>query len=305
MHISGSDLSIAFKMNHGSYLKKIHQLLNDRYYIMMFNDNEEQALNTKDIIELKHIEQMWIEHEKSDCLNRYDCYRPIKNGAIVESALQDHPVSDHPLFKYLRQDATLEEIKNFILSDSILNLEFFDYLAMSIIGVSDRAKLEIISNLWDEAGRGHIPQFHTTKFSQVMVSLNLKYNRKNIIADMSWEGLAGINLFSYLSLYSFNKTKFFGLLAATEMLDPPHYGQLIQGLMRMNKSTKINLDYYQDHQSIDIEHANGWLNNVALPILLKQPQKTPEFWLGFYLRLDSAQRYYDKILANFMTKKAA
>lgn len=305
MHLLGNNLSFAFKMNHAGFLKKIHLFLNDIYYVMMFNENEKNALNEKNIIELNKMEHMWIEHEKSDCLNKYDCYKPVKNNTQVEAVLYDHPVSNHKLFEFLRQDASLEEIKTFILSDSVLNLEFFDYLALSIIGVTDLVRAEIISNLWDEAGQGCIQKFHTTKFSQVLSSLGLQYNRKHIIQNMSWEGLAGINLFSYLSLYPFNKTKLFGFLAATEMLDPPHYHQLIQGLLRVNKNNKINMDYYVEHESIDIEHANGWLNNVILPILLMQPDKIQDFWLGFYLRLDSAQRYYDRMFDQFMNKIAA
>jgi hypothetical protein len=120
---------------------------------------------------------------------------------LVEKALKDHPVYNHSLFTYLAVSATAEELKYFLLNESILNLEFFDYLAFSIIGVSDLAKLEIVTNLWDEAGQGNIQRFHTTLYKNLMRDLNIPYRRDDIVKNMSWEGLAGINLFSYLSIH--------------------------------------------------------------------------------------------------------
>jgi hypothetical protein len=125
-----------------------------------------------------------------------------------------------------------------------------------------------------------------------------------MIAAMSWEGIAGINLFSYLSLYSSNRMMYFGLLAATEMLDPPHYSELLKGLSRSNIQ-EVNAAYYKEHETIDVVHAAGWMNNVILPTLEKHPERIQEFWLGFYLRLDSVQRYYDNLLHYFLNQNAA
>jgi len=305
MSITGNNVLIAFKQNHDGYLRKVHLALNKKYYTIIFSDDDNLVLSEAEISELRYIENVWIEHEMSDCLNRYNCYKKVKDSSEIECVLQGHPVFNHKIFTYLSQDATLDDLKNFILNDSVLNLEFFDYLVLSVIGVSDQAKLEIMNNLWDEAGRGSIQGFHTTQFKKLMLGLGLKYRREMIIENMPWEGLAGINLFSYLSLYSSNKMKYFGLLAATEMLDPPHYHRLIRGMSRFQQHIKFDTTYYTEHEKIDVEHANGWLNKVILPELLKRPHKTPEFWLGFYLRLDSAQRYYDKLLELFMAKQAA
>lgn len=304
MDINQKDLSIAFKNNHDNYLRKIHIYLNQKYYNLIFNHDVAIIHDDKELCQLKHIENVWIEHEKSDCLNRYDCYKKIKTCADVENIIKEHPVYHHQIFPYLCHEANFSQIKHFIANDAVLNLEFFDYLALSIVGVSEQAKLEIINNLWDEAGRGSLQLFHTIQFKKILNDLNLSYNREFLIADMSWEGIAGINLFSYLSLYSSNRMMFFGLLAATEMLDPPHYSQLLQGISRSDPK-KIDAVYYREHETIDVIHANGWINNVILPILSEQPDKISQFWLGFYLRLDSVQRYYDRMLQHFLRRKVA
>jgi hypothetical protein len=88
------------------------------------------------------------------------------------------------------------------------------------------------------------------------------------------------------------------------MLDPPHYNLLIKGLKRVFHN-KIDQSYYVEHEIIDVAHADGWMKKVILPELALNPKKTKEFWLGFYMRLNSTQRYYDQLLHSFLTKKAA
>jgi hypothetical protein len=305
IYIHQNDINMAFNKHQENLLRKIHLYLNHNYCKLIFNQDEELALSESEISQFKNIENVWIEHEKSECFNKYDCYKPIKDVADVEEVLRQHSVYKHEIFNYFSQYASLEDIKYFIGSDSVLNMEFFDYLAYAVIGASDQTRLEIMSNMWDEAGKGSIELFHTVKFKKLMTDLGLKYNREIAIQNMTWEGLAGINLFSYMSLYSVNKMKYFGALAATEMLDPPHYHQLLNGLSRAVINKKVDAGYYIEHETIDVLHASGWMNNVVLPILRQKPDKIPEFWLGFYLRLDSVQRYYDKLLKFFENKKAA
>jgi len=305
MSITEQDLFLAFKKNHEGNLKKVHLYLNKKYYIYLFNDNETLALDSAEIRKLKYIERIWMGEEIRQCFSRYDCYQTIRDITDVKFALRKHPIFRHKLFHFLQFEATREDIKNFILSDSILNLEFFDYLLFSMIGASDQARSEIIANLWDEAGRGNVDQFHTTLFKSIMSTLGLTYKRDQIIETMTWEGLAGINLFSYLACYPHNKMKYYGLLAATEMLDPLHYHQLIKGFSRIDDQHILNYDYYREHEIIDVDHANGWLNKVILPELNLRPDKITEFWLGYYLRLDSALRYFDRLLHIFTAKQAA
>lgn len=294
-----------FKTNNPAILKKLHISLNKIYHNILFGDDEQESLNEKKFKYYKKIESAWITNETRKCVLNFNCNVLITNPLQVEKALHKHSVYDHPLFDYLQTTATEDELKQFILSESILNLEFFDYLALSIIGVSNKAKAEIARNLWDEAGRGKVEKFHTVLFNKFMDDLELHYDRQHIIENMAWEGVAGINLFNYLSMYSFNKMKYFGMLAATEMLDPLHYGKLIQGIKRLYKNEKIDFSYYTEHESIDIEHAKGWLANVVIPELAIKPEKTQEFWLGFYMRLNSAKQYYDFFLNQFQMKRAA
>lgn len=288
-----------------SQLKQYHLYLNDIYRKSIFGSNEKDKINNQEFIKFKKMEDEWIEYEKKKSLLKYNCNLPVYDEFTVQNSLINHPIYNHALFDHLMMEANLDDLKKFTLNDSILNLEFFDYLALAIVGVSNVAKSEIAANLWDEAGRGRIDRFHTVLFENFLCDLDLKYDRTEIIKNMPSSGVVGINLFSYFSIYSFNKMKYFGMLAATEMLDPGHYNKLIKGINRILSNSKVDHSYYSEHEQIDIAHASGWLNNVVLPELTVSPEKTQDFWLGFYMRLDSAKSYYDDLLCLMTMEKVA
>jgi hypothetical protein len=272
---------------------------------MLFSDDVRNRLDDDAYSKFKSVETRWYESEMRRCLNQYSCNVIINSENVVKAAMRRHKVFDHPLFDYMMTDASLDELKGFVKFESIMNIEFFDYLALAIIGTNNQAKSEIAANMWDEAGRGVIDKFHTVLFKKFIDDLGIHYNRNEILATMPWEGVAGINLFNYFAIYPFNKMKYFGMLAATEMLDPGHYNKLIKGIARICKGKNINHDYYIEHETLDVEHANGWLRNVIMPILAANPKKTQDFWIGFYLRLDSVKQYYDSIYQSLTMQSAA
>ncbi len=287
------------------YFRKNHLKLNQSYHTQIYGDLRAHLLLEEKRSEIKKFETTWMNQAKSECYKKYHCDRSVKNPFLVELALRDHPVFHHALFDYLCYEADLQAFKSFLLSEAILNFEFFDYLTLALVGATDLAKAEITANLWDEAGRGDLQKFHTQLFANLIKDLDLVYEREAVLKDLSWEALAGINLFAYCASYSYNKMLYFGLLAATELLDPPHYKKLLQGMRRLFKTKRIDSSYYIEHETIDIEHAEGWLRKVILPELERDPRKTREFWLGFYLRLDSAKCYYDRLLQLLSAKQAA
>ncbi|STS82770.1 spermidine/putrescine ABC transporter [Klebsiella pneumoniae] len=51
------------------------------------------------------------------------------------------------------------------------------------------------------------------------------------------------------------------------------------------------------HITVDIGHADGWLNNVIVPIGKKHPAAMEEVFFGAALRLQTCNDYYDGLLA--------
>lgn len=266
MHSAKTDLITAFKSYHLDSLHKMHLFLNQAYYRLMHNKNSTSPLNTYLEQKFKLAEDAWIDYEKNQCSNKNPCLVKINNSSVLQLAAKKHPVFKHKLFNYLSYDAELSELKKFVLGEAIINLEF------------------------NAAGRKK-----SQRFERLLCTLEWGYEREKTLRNLPWEGLANINLFSHFALHPYNKIKYFGLLVATEMLTTQYYRKLIKGICRLNLTPK-NDQAFLKHETLDLEYAAGWLNKVVLPELAVKPYKTRDFWLGFYLRLDSAQRYYDSLL---------
>ncbi|SXZ58499.1 spermidine/putrescine ABC transporter [Klebsiella pneumoniae] len=85
-------------------------------------------------------------------------------------------------------------------------------------------------------------------------------------------------------------------MAMTELLDPPQYEKLVAGCRRIGLSER-DVHYYAEHITVDIGHADGWLNNVIVPIGKKHPAAMEEVFFGAALRLQTCNDYYDCLLA--------
>src|SRR5690242_18690191 len=119
--------------------RKVHLKLNHYYHALIFGNTQANLVIEGNLQELKKLEAVWITQDKRECLKKYNCDRVVKNAYLVELALKDHPVVNHPLFDYLCYAAELGELQTFLKSEAILNFEFFDYLALALVGASDAA----------------------------------------------------------------------------------------------------------------------------------------------------------------------
>lgn len=300
------ELSLAFKQQNNHYLKTIHFYLNSHYYNLFLNRDYVCAMEPNEWAQFKYIESTWMTHEINDCLNRYHCALKIDTVATIQQIVKDHYAYQHPLFDYLEHKATFSDFKKFFENDAVLNVEFFDYLALSLPATSDQTKREIMRMLMARCGYGEIRKDHSNQFLSLLNAFNIDYQRDKMIPNLSWEGLAGINLFSYLSQYGFNKMKYFGLLAATQIVDPPHYTKIINGLTRIGNQEWTPTHYFKEHNVFAKQNSSHhWIKKIVLKELMHRPYQTIDFWIGLYLRLDFMQRYYDSLYHSFINKKAA
>ena len=90
--------------------------------------------------------------------------------------------------------------------------------------------------------------------------------------------------------------KWLGVWARTGRLHPPQYEKLGAGCRRIGLSER-DVHYYAEHITVDIGHADGWLNNVIVPIGKKHPAAMEEVYFGAALRLQTCNDYYDCLLA--------
>ena len=110
-----------------------------------------------------------------------------------------------------------------------------------------------------------------------------------------WQGLAGYNAFMLGGVNRQHYYKSLGVMAMTRLLDPPQYEKLVAGCRRIGLSER-DVHYYAEHITVDIGHADGWLNNVIVPIGKNIRRRWRRFF-GAALRLQTCSDYYDGLLA--------
>jgi hypothetical protein len=245
----------------------------------------------------REIERRWLD---TDISRFAHVPRPADSDELVAALKRlwsEHPASCHPLFDFLEKEASKEQIIAFFTSDSALNIRFFDLLLFSMVGSRIEVRKELAQNFWDESGRGEPARSHVTLFRRLLDSVGVGQAVDNHAAKLDWQGLAGYNLFMLTALNRRHYFKLLGILAMTELLDPPQYEKLARGCRRVGLGTANELEYYDEHVTIDVVHGEGWLMNVIVPIVEQTPSASADILVGARLRLQSCAGYYDALYA--------
>ncbi len=164
-----------------------------------------------------------------------------------------------------------------------------------------------MQNLWDESGRGNPTLSHVSLFRQLLDVVGVGQAEDNHASQLQVEGHAGYNLFMLTSLNRAHYFKLLGVMAMTELLDPSHYEKLVRGCRRVGFGGAGELGYYEEHVTIDIVHAEGWLADVIVPVVEQTPAVGDDIIFGAALRLASCEAYFDALharLARARTRRA-
>lgn len=204
------------------------------------------------------------------------------------------------MFDFLERSASLEQIVAFFKSDSALNIRFFDLLVYSMIGSREGVRRELAQNFWDESGRGDAARSHVTLFRSLLSTVGVSSASDDHASELGWQGLAGYNLFMLSSVNRQHYFKLLGIMAMTELLDPSQYEKLARGCRRVGLGRGAELDYYDEHVTIDVIHGEGWLSNVIVPIVDETPTVAKDILVGASLRMATCNDYYDALLARLI-----
>jgi hypothetical protein len=296
-------LGAAFDHGDESALKQVHGALFSLYELHVVDGVSPGAINQFNplLTQVRNlIERKWLSCETP----AYPSEAVGSNGPELVQSLKNlwsqHPVASHPLFDFLERDASREQIVAFFRSDSALNIRFFDLLLFSMIGSREGVRKELVQNLWDESGRGDPIHSHVRLFRHLLDVVGIGQSPDNHAGTLGWQGLAGYNLFMLASLNRTHYFKLLGIMAMTELLDPSQYEKLARGCRRVGLGNANELEYYDEHVTIDVIHGEGWLSNVITPIANETPSVILDILQGASMRLKSCVQYYDSLHARLL-----
>lgn len=243
------------------------------------------------------LEQAWEAAERKKYEAHLSSLPPLSefHGWIQKLVENHQSCGIHPIFFFLRDEATFPQMRDFTLQETPLEMLFGDIVALMLPGIYGQIKVELAKNFWDEVGHAEDECVHRNLRARLMEACDIPADcyRSDINLFIA-EELALIN--SYLCIAG-NRAKLnqlIGMMLATELVIPGRFEYLIAAWRRLGFKDET-LTYLIEHTTVDVVHAQDWLNIVVMDVLQANPATMADIVYGVCLRLDLALAVSDRL----------
>jgi hypothetical protein len=207
-----------------------------------------------------------------------------------EQLQQNGPGQHHPLFDYLAEQATREELRYFLLQEMGTEAGFDDLISLTQVKTPPSVKLELARNYWDEMGGGELEGMHSELLSRLVGSFQLSW--EDYYEDVHWAPLALSNLMIAFAMKRAYFSQSIGALGVIELTAPERCLRVMEGMKRV-KLRDDEYKYYALHSLLDQEHWAGWKMNVMRPLIREYPERMVKMAEGALLRLFAGARCFE------------
>jgi pyrroloquinoline quinone (PQQ) biosynthesis protein C len=256
---------------------------------------------------------LWTFAHEWDKVNR-ERHAPTLRGVPTTASLYQGWITDlvhehasnvgHPLFNFLAQRASREQLREFFRQETPFDLYFADILISLAPGIYGRPKLEIAQNFWDEMGGGDPSRVHRTMRLRMMALLELpESSHEQSIDGFMLEEIELANAYFIGAQLRSYAAHLIGILLATESMVPGRLQKQIDGWRRVGLGDS-DMIYLLEHTTVDVEHADDWMSEVVGPIIDDHPNVAREITLGVLWRLDIAGEICDKMMPHLQAMSA-
>ena len=234
----------------------------------------------------------WLEARRAEVAARAAEAPRDPDGFVTwfEALERTGPGQGDPLFPWLAEQATMDEMRWFLTQEVAGEAGFDDLTAITQMKLPVRAKLELARNYWDEMGRGGEKGMHGPMLEHLARKLGLQPRVETTI----WEALALANTMAGLAAnrrYAYHSV---GALGVIEQTAPGRAKLVGEGLRRLGVSGK-DRHYFDLHAILDIKHSAAWNAEAAWPLVAANPELAPALAEGALMRLECGaacfQRY--------------
>jgi len=192
------------------------------------------------------------------------------------------PGQNDPLFPWLAEQATMEEMRWFLQQEVAGEAGFEDLTALTQVRLATQPKLELARNYWDEMGRGNAKGMHGPMLEHLARRLDLKPAMETTV----WESLALANTMAGLAANRRYAYQSVGALGVIEQTAPGRAKLVGIGLRRLGVSGK-DRHYFDLHSILDIKHSEAWNAEAGKPLVAMNPDFAPALAEGALMRLEA------------------
>jgi hypothetical protein len=240
------------------------------------------------------LEGAFLEELRSEIADRAAGAPTDSNGFVAwfEALKENGPGQADPLFPWLAEEASLDEMRWFLTQEAAGEAGFEDLTAYAQVKLPVRAKLELARNYWDEMGRGNEKGMHGPMLEALVTALELAPE----IDTTVWESLALANAMTAMAATRRYAWHAVGALGVIELTAPGRSAATAAGLRRLGISGK-HRHYFDLHAVLDVRHSEAWNREAIWPLVAEDPRRATAMAEGALIRLTCGARCFERYRA--------
>jgi Iron-containing redox enzyme len=209
---------------------------------------------------------------------------PHRTDAVAASdldlALRAISEDDGPsLSSYIRGQATLEQVREFLIHRSAYQLKEADPHSWAVPRLAGAPKAALIEIQTDEYGRGRVDWMHAELFARAMRALGLDPTYGAYLGQIPGITLATVNLMSLFGLHRRWRGAIVGHLALFEMTSSIPNRRYGEGLRRLGFDGEATL-FFDEHVTADAVHENIAAVDLAGGLARQEPELLSDILWG-------------------------
>lgn len=242
---------------------------------------------------VRRLEHAFVESERREVARQLLTVptEPTQFVQWFEALEQTGPGQHDPLFPWLAEQATHQQMCWFLRQELAGEAGFDDLVALTQVKLPNRPKLEMARNYWDEMGQGHEGGMHGPMLGALAQSLNLEPDGETV-----WQALALSNLMVALATARHYAYQSVGALGVIELTAPGRSALVNEGLKRLGIGGAARR-YYALHSTLDMRHSAAWNREVLRPLVASDPAIARCIAEGALLRLRAGERCFERYRA--------
>ena len=235
-------------------------------------------------------EGAWIEALRADVADRAAEAPTDADGFVAwfEGLRESGPGQHDPLFAFLAEEASREELSWFLTQEAAGEAGFDDLVAYTQVKLPALAKLELARNYWDEMGRGNYGGMHGVLLDQTTADLRLT----PAIDETVWEALALANAMTAMATTRRYAWHSVGALGVVELTAPDRVALVAKGLKRVGVEPRTR-KYFDLHAVLDVKHSADWNEEALKPLVTHDPSLARWIAEGALMRLECGRRCFE------------
>jgi hypothetical protein len=239
--------------------------------------------------DMQQVEGYFIEELRREISNRAAEAPTDPDGFIAwfERLKQDGPGQGDPLFPWIAEIATRDQLIWFFEQEAAGEAGFDDLVAMTQVKLPTGPKLELARNYWDEMGRGNALGMHGPMLEALAETLGVAPS----IEATVWESLALANAMTAMATSRRYAWHSVGALGVIELTAPDRSAATAAGLRRIGLSDRERR-YFDLHAVLDVKHSADWNREAIRPAVEEDPRRARAMAEGALIRLRCGERCF-------------